>query len=113
MRLGIDFGTTRVVIAVVDRGNYPLVSFDTADGTFDWFPPLIAMKGAEPRKAAAEAAEEVALPVLASTLTTMAVLLPVVLLAGLAQRLFVPLALTGADCSTECTATAFVSWVPL
>jgi multidrug efflux pump subunit AcrB len=36
----------------------------------------------------------VALPVLASTLTTMAVLLPVVLLAGLAQKLFVPLALT-------------------
>jgi multidrug efflux pump subunit AcrB len=36
----------------------------------------------------------VALPVLASTLTTMAVLLPVLLFAGLAQRLFVPLALT-------------------
>ncbi len=49
MRLGIDFGTTRVVTAVVDRGNYPLVTFETADGTFDWFPPLIAMKGAERR----------------------------------------------------------------
>src|SRR5205814_5628148 len=36
----------------------------------------------------------VALPVLASTLTTMAVLLPVLLLARLAQRLFAPLALT-------------------
>jgi multidrug efflux pump subunit AcrB len=36
----------------------------------------------------------VALAVLASTLTTMAVLLPVLLFAGLAQRLFVPLALT-------------------
>jgi multidrug efflux pump subunit AcrB len=36
----------------------------------------------------------VALPVLASTLTTMAVLLPVLLFAGLAQKLFVPLALT-------------------
>jgi multidrug efflux pump subunit AcrB len=36
----------------------------------------------------------VALPVLASTLTTMAVLLPVLLLAGLAQKLFAPLALT-------------------
>src|SRR5207248_11161798 len=36
----------------------------------------------------------VALPVLASTLTTMAVLLPVLLFAGLAKRLFAPLALT-------------------
>jgi multidrug efflux pump subunit AcrB len=36
----------------------------------------------------------VALPVLASTLTTMAVLLPVLMLAGLAQRLFAPLAIT-------------------
>ena len=35
-----------------------------------------------------------ALPVLASTLTTMAVLLPVVLLAGLARKLFAPLAIT-------------------
>ena len=34
------------------------------------------------------------LPVLASTLTTMAVLLPVLLFAGLAKKLFVPLALT-------------------
>ncbi len=34
------------------------------------------------------------LPVLASTLTTMAVLLPVVLLAGLARKLFAPLAIT-------------------
>lgn len=36
----------------------------------------------------------VALPVLASTLTTMAVLLPVLLLYGLARKLFAPLALT-------------------
>ena len=45
-------------------------------------------------QAALEGANAVALPVLASTLTTMAVLLPVVLLAGLAKKLFVPLALT-------------------
>jgi molecular chaperone DnaK (HSP70) len=49
MRLGIDFGTTRVVVAAADRGNYPLVTFETADGTFDWFPPLIALKGDERR----------------------------------------------------------------
>ena len=46
------------------------------------------------RKAALEGTRAVALPVLASTLTTMAVLLPVLLLAGLARRLFAPLALT-------------------
>ena len=45
-------------------------------------------------RAALEGANAVALPVLASTLTTMAVLLPVLLLAGLAKKLFAPLALT-------------------
>jgi CzcA family heavy metal efflux pump len=45
-------------------------------------------------QAALEGANAVALPVLASTLTTMAVLLPVILLAGLAKKLFVPLAIT-------------------
>jgi molecular chaperone DnaK (HSP70) len=49
MKLGIDFGTTRVVVAAADRGNYPLVSFETADGTFEWFPPLVAFKGSERR----------------------------------------------------------------
>jgi CzcA family heavy metal efflux pump len=46
------------------------------------------------REAALQGANAVALPVLASTLTTMAVLLPVLLLAGLAKKLFAPLALT-------------------
>src|SRR3984957_12460643 len=45
MKLGIDFGTTRIVVAVVDRGNYPLVPFETADGVFEWFPPLVAIHG--------------------------------------------------------------------
>src|SRR5579885_1969284 len=49
MQLGIDFGTTRVVVAAADRGNYPLVPFETHDGTFDWFPPLIALRGDERR----------------------------------------------------------------
>jgi hypothetical protein len=31
MRIGTDFGTTHTVTAVVDRGNYPVVSFDGAD----------------------------------------------------------------------------------
>ncbi len=47
MRLGIDFGTTRVVVALVDRGNFPLVSFEAPDGqTHEWFPPVAAVNGA-------------------------------------------------------------------
>ena len=38
MKVGIDFGTTHTVAAVVDRGNYPVVSFDGVD---TW-PSLIA-----------------------------------------------------------------------
>ncbi len=45
-------------------------------------------------EAALQGTNAVALPVLASTLTTIAVLLPVLLLAGLAKKLFAPLALT-------------------
>jgi molecular chaperone DnaK len=46
MRLGIDFGTTRVVVASVDRGNFPLVNFEAPDGQMcDWFPPVAAVKG--------------------------------------------------------------------
>jgi molecular chaperone DnaK (HSP70) len=45
MRLGIDFGTTRVAVAFVDRGNYPVVAFDSPDGTArEWFPPLVAVQ---------------------------------------------------------------------
>jgi multidrug efflux pump subunit AcrB len=50
--------------------------------------------GMSTTQAALEGANAVALPVLASTLTTMAVLLPVVLLAGLTRKLFAPLAIT-------------------
>jgi molecular chaperone DnaK (HSP70) len=46
MKLGIDFGTTRVVVAFVDRGNYPVVVFDGPDGgAYEWFPPLVAVQG--------------------------------------------------------------------
>ena len=50
--------------------------------------------GMDAHEAALKGTQAVMLPVLASTLTTMAVLLPVLLFAGLAKRLFVPLALT-------------------
>ncbi len=44
MKLGIDFGTTRIVVAAADRGNFPLVNFECPDGqTRDWFPPLAAI----------------------------------------------------------------------
>jgi multidrug efflux pump subunit AcrB len=50
--------------------------------------------GLSTAQAALQGTNAVALPVLASTLTTMAVLLPVILLAGLARKLFAPLAIT-------------------
>jgi molecular chaperone DnaK len=42
MRLGIDFGTTHTVAAIVDRGNYPIVSFDGVDA----WPSIIAANDA-------------------------------------------------------------------
>jgi multidrug efflux pump subunit AcrB len=62
--------------------------------------------GMSTRDAALRGTNAVALPVLGSMLTTIAVLLPVLLLAGLAQRLFVPLALTVA---VSMVASYFVS----
>ena len=48
LRLGIDFGTTRTVVAAVDRGNYPLLSFEGPEGApVDWFPSLVAVRGNE------------------------------------------------------------------
>jgi molecular chaperone DnaK (HSP70) len=47
MKLGVDFGTTRIVAAAVDRGNYPLVPFETPEATFEWLPPLLALRGAD------------------------------------------------------------------
>ncbi len=45
MRLGIDFGTTRIIVAQADRGNYPLVNFEgPAQQIRDWFPPLVAAR---------------------------------------------------------------------
>jgi multidrug efflux pump subunit AcrB len=62
--------------------------------------------GMSTAEAALEGTRAVVLPVLASTLTTMAVLLPVLLLAGLAKKLFAPLALTVA---VAMSASYFVS----
>ena len=47
MRLGIDFGTTRTVVAAVDDGRHPLVTFDD-DGEFrDYIPGMAALRGGE------------------------------------------------------------------
>ena len=44
MRIGLDFGTTRIVVAAVDRGNYPLVNFEAPAGrVHDWFPAVLAV----------------------------------------------------------------------
>jgi len=46
LQLGIDFGTTRTVVAAVDRGNYPLLSFeDDEDNVYEYFPSLLAVNG--------------------------------------------------------------------
>ncbi len=50
MKLGVDFGTNRTVIAAADRGNYPLVSFESPDGAApDWYPSLGAVREDERR----------------------------------------------------------------
>lgn len=61
MRLGIDFGTTRTVVACSDRGNYPVLSFtDDAGNPLDWFPSIVAERQGELRfgLAALEVASE-------------------------------------------------------
>src|SRR5438552_11211692 len=40
MRLGVDFGTTHTVAAIVDRGNYPVVSYEWGDAV----PSLVAVR---------------------------------------------------------------------
>jgi molecular chaperone DnaK (HSP70) len=46
--LGIDFGTTRTVVAACDRGNYPLISFNARSGdSQEYFPSVIAEKAGQ------------------------------------------------------------------
>lgn len=50
IRLGIDFGTTRTVVAWADRGNHPVVRFVDDDGSAcDWFPSVVAERAGELR----------------------------------------------------------------
>lgn len=44
VRLGIDLGTTRTVVSLVDRGNYPVLSFaDTRGDRHEFLPSLTAL----------------------------------------------------------------------
>lgn len=48
MDLGIDLGTTHTVVASVDRGNYPVMSFqDSQDDSHDHIPSLSALVNGE------------------------------------------------------------------
>ena len=48
MRVGIDLGTTHTVVAVADRGNYPVTSFLTDSGeAHQWYPAIVGTKGGE------------------------------------------------------------------
>jgi molecular chaperone DnaK (HSP70) len=50
MRLGIDFGTTRTVVALCDDGNHPIVQFEDAEGELqDGYPSVIAFNGDQVR----------------------------------------------------------------
>jgi len=48
VELGIDFGTTRTVVACADRGNHPVVGFtDHAGDAAQWIPSVVAERGGE------------------------------------------------------------------
>ena len=47
MRLGIDFGTTRTVVAAAVDGRYPVVVFETARGFSDFIPGLAVRHGSQ------------------------------------------------------------------
>jgi molecular chaperone DnaK (HSP70) len=50
LRLGIDFGTTRTVVAFCDRGNYPVVGFtDESGDAVECFPSIVAENNGELR----------------------------------------------------------------
>src|SRR5215471_13149256 len=50
VRLGIDFGTTRTVVACADRGNHPVVGFtDLAGDSVEWIPSVVAERDGQLR----------------------------------------------------------------
>jgi molecular chaperone DnaK (HSP70) len=57
-KVGIDFGTTHVVVALLDRGNYPIVAFDALNA----IPSLVAADGQGQLRFGVAAAEVAADP---------------------------------------------------
>jgi molecular chaperone DnaK (HSP70) len=50
VRLGIDFGTTRTVVACADRGNHPVIDFvDDQGDVRGWIPSVVAERDGELR----------------------------------------------------------------
>ena len=47
MRLGIDFGTTRTVVAAVDDGRHPIAAFNDGGEFRDYIPGIAALRGGE------------------------------------------------------------------
>jgi molecular chaperone DnaK (HSP70) len=47
MRLGIDFGTTRTVVAAAIDGRYPVAAFESGTGYCDYIPGIAARRGEE------------------------------------------------------------------
>ncbi len=47
MRLGIDFGTTRTVVACVQDGRHPVVAFDEGGEFREYVPGIAALRGGE------------------------------------------------------------------
>jgi molecular chaperone DnaK (HSP70) len=47
MRLGIDFGTTRTVVAAAVDGRYPVAAFESGTGYCDYIPGIAARSGDE------------------------------------------------------------------
>jgi molecular chaperone DnaK (HSP70) len=43
VRVGIDLGTTRTVVAAVDGGRHPVLVHETAEGSADWIPGCCAV----------------------------------------------------------------------
>src|SRR5262245_53241315 len=68
MRLGIDLGTTRTIVAVEDRGNFPVAAFVSESGDLvEHYPTVTAEVGGQlVHGLDAEAAERRGAPVLRS-----------------------------------------------
>lgn len=63
MRLGIDLGTTHTVVALADRGNYPVLPFTDENGdAHEFWPSVAALRGVGPGTVAVDGDEDTAPP---------------------------------------------------